>query len=382
MRIFFSYIPSQYLFLFTKAIFFLLAIKVLDPFVYSNFIKSNIVVAYISFIGLGINNSIALFSNHKNIQKNIDLLSRYIYFFGLFLSIFIAYLWTKSTDISIFTGSVYLLTNLSHNFKQKLNNYFASMAFIFLSLLYFFIYILFLFEFEKYIFYPILFSLVISVIFYAKTTRYKRISLFKSVFKHGINRGVPLFLNGLFYQGLISFDLIIVSFLYPDYFHIYAFYQSIFVAILGFTNIISEYIFIRLCKYNSLSELKVRAQRVFLFLAVVRLFIFFIVLIFSSIIFNTFFADISSFKIIFFIFWGGFLVQTLGIGGGAIANILGKGWKYTKIILLCATVNLISNSVIFFLGLDFSYYAYSSLISFLCLGVMSFVLYNTLLKKL
>jgi len=99
-------------------------------------------------------------------------------------------------------------------------------------------------------------------------------------------------------------------------------------------------------------------------------------------IFDTFFIEISSYKTIFFIFWASFLFQTLGIGGGAIANILGRGWLYTKIILFCAVINLISNLLIYLLELDFIYYAFSSLISFFFLGVMSFVLYNSLIKKI
>lgn len=382
MNIFFSYVPFQYLFLFTKAIFFILAIKVLDPSLYSDLVKSNIVVAYVSFIGFGINNSIALFSNHKNMQKYIDLVSRYAYILGLFLSTSVIYVWTQNLGISIFTGSIYLLTNLSHNFKQKLNHYFASISFILLSLLYFLIYLFFYFNLEQFVSFTVFLSLIISIIFLLRTTKFKKITFFKKVLKHGINRGMPLFLNGFFYQGLISFDLILVSFIYDEFFYIYAFYQSLFVAILGFTNILSEYIFISLCKYESLSELKSRAEKSFLILALARIFIFIVVLIFSGFIFDLFFKEISSYKTIFFIFWASFLVQTLGIGGGALANILGKGWLYTKIILYCALINLVTNSVIYLLGLNFVYYAFSAFISFFCLGVMSFVLYNSLIKKI
>lgn len=382
MNIFFSYVPFQYTFLFTKALFFILAIKVLDPLVYSNFVKSNIAIAYTSFIGFGINNSIALFSNHKFMQNSIDLFSRYIYLAGVVISMFIVFIWTKDLDITILTGAVYLLTNLSHNFKQKLNNINASLSFFLLSCTYVIIFIFFYFGLEDYASFALIFISIISIIFLFATTKFRNVFHKALVLKHGFNRGMPLFLNGLFYQGIISFDLIIVSFLFVDDFHIYAFYQNLFIAILGFTNILSEYIFIRLCKYNSLSELKNRANRAFLFLAVGRICLFFVVLFLSNIMFETYFKELAQYKYIFFIFWFGFLGQTIGIGGGAIANILGKGWMYTKIILICAFINLFSNLSIYLLDLDFIYFAYASLISFFCLGLMSFVIYNSEIKKL
>ena len=98
--------------------------------------------------------------------------------------------------------------------------------------------------------------------------------------------------------------------------------------------------------------------------------------------FEAYFKELAQYKYIFFIFWFGFLGQTIGIGGGAIANILGKGWMYTKIILICAFINLFSNLSIYLLNLDFIYFAYASLISFFCLGLMSFVIYNSEIKKL
>jgi len=382
MNILLSYVPFQYIFLFTKALFFLLAIKILDPVIYSNLVKSNIVVAYTSFIGFGINNSIALFSNHKNIQNSIDLISRYIYLAGLITSMLVIYFWTKDTDITILTGTIYLLTNLSHNFKQRLNNFHASISFFLLSCLYISIYVFFSFELQRFVSITLFLILLISITFLLTTTAFKKIFHTKKVLQHGFNRGMPLFLNGLFYQGIISFDLIIVSFLFTDNFYIYAFYQNLFVAILGATNILSEYVFIRLCKFDSLHELKHRANRVFFVLALARVILFFIIFFFSNIIFDNYFEEISNYKIIFFIFWFGFLGQTIGIGGGTLANILGKGWLYTKIILICALINLLSNCVIYFLSLDFIYYACSSLISFFCLGLMSFVIYNSEIKKL
>ncbi len=377
-----TYLPYQYIFLFTKAIFFIFAIQVLEPNFYSNLVKSNIVVAYASFTGLGINNSIALFSNHPLIQKKVDLLSRIIYVFGLLISFIAGFLWTSSLEIGLLTSTVYVLMNLSHNFKQILNHSLAIIAFIMISLLYFLIYIIFLLEVD-YLFLPILITFFLAsvflLIFTTKNINLRNISL---IIPLSFNRGMPLFLNGFFYQGLISFDLIIVSYAYSEFFHIYAFYQNIFVGLVGMVNILSEYVFIRLCKYESLFELKQRAGKFFRQLAIVRIIIFILVGIFIYFFINLFFNNLFQYLIIFYIFWFAFLFQTIGIGGGSIANILGKGWYWTKRIVIAACINLIVNIVIYFSFDNFIYFAFSSVFSFFSLGLMSLVLYNKLIKRI
>tara|TARA_B100000965_G_scaffold406284_1_gene444397 strand:+ start:330 stop:1475 length:1146 start_codon:yes stop_codon:yes gene_type:complete len=377
-----TYLPYQYIFLFTKAIFFIFAIQVLEPLFYSNLIKSNIVVAYVSFIGLGINNSLALFSNYPLIQRKVDLLSRIIYVFGLSLSFLFGFLWTSSLEIGLLTSTVYILMNLSHNFKQVLNHSSAIIAFAMISLLYFLTYIIFLLKVDYLFFLVLIIFFLASIFLLIFTTKSISLSNFRLIIPLSFNRGMPLFLNGFFYQGLISFDLIIVSYAYSDVFHIYAFYQNIFIGLVGMVNILSEYIFIRLCKYENLSELKQRAGKFFRQLAIIRIIIFILIGILMFFFINLFFYNLFQYLIIFYIFWLGFLFQTIGIGGGSIANILGEGWHWTKRIVAAACINLIANVVIYFSVDNFIYFAFSSVFSFFSLGLMSLVLYNKLIKKI